>query len=325
MERLYRKPWHMIRAVDTKNSRVSYNFLLKESLEQFPFALLVTDCHDVWSQVSSTEVFRKQVQEFLPGFLGPSQPEQPLLDLIREKLLAAQIRTSDQENRLQFLADINDDILLLSLDIVLSEVSFTWTFRCTHHKQDCQLFLSELLVYPLLNTLKILNEEKYALVDIIARKDKEISEYKVFFWYYSQSILESYITNYIATSNTNDVWTLHTSQLFASVIALDENQKQKLSKLLGQNVGETVDSTDSTVQSELKMETHKELKVSRENLECEDSLIDQSFAGRTSDEQKQPTELRTRSKLLKTMSSEERVGEKCEEKEAPFLKLFLIQ
>ncbi|EME28066.1 non-homologous end-joining factor 1 [Galdieria sulphuraria] len=324
----------MIRAVDTKNSRVSYNFLLKESLEQFPFALLVTDCHDVWSQVSSTEVFRKQVQEFLPGFLGPSQPEQPLLDLIREKLLAAQIRTSDQENRLQFLADINDDILLLSLDIVLSEVSFTWTFRCTHHKQDCQLFLSELLVYPLLNTLKILNEEKYALVDIIARKDKEISEYKSFFGtipkvsvstqpfslenFDHHYTVESYITNYIATSNTNDVWTLHTSQLFASVIALDENQKQKLSKLLGQNVGETVDSTDSTVQSELKMETHKELKVSRENLECEDSLIDQSFAGRTSDEQKQPTELRTRSKLLKTMSSEERVGENVKKKKRLF-------
>ncbi|GJQ10729.1 hypothetical protein GpartN1_g2520.t1 [Galdieria partita] len=179
-----------------------------------------------------------------------------------------------------------------------------------------------------------MNEEKHALVDIIARKDKEISEYKSFFGtipkvsvstqpfsledFENKYVMESHITKSTEISNTDDLWTLHTSQLFASFIFVDENKKRKLSRLLSQNHNETVDWEESTEQSEIEMKTDREGIVSKNNFKGEDNLTDESNVGHICDEQKQPAELRTRRKLLKTMSSDGKLGENVKKKKRLF-------
>lgn len=218
-------------------------------------------------------------------------------------------------NKPQFLVEFKDDSLLLSLDIVLSELSFVWLFHCVLWKQDCQLVLSELLVKPLLNTLKTLNDEKYALLDIVARKDKEISEYKNFFGtipkvsvttqpFSLEDFESTYLTEQHMSKNSNEVWMPHIRELFGSFISFGEDKKQRLSRLLGFETNEAIDSKDFHARNEVKVETKREKKDKRES-----SFVDEITRDSESEKQNQATQLTTRRKLLKTMSLEEKQKE----------------
>jgi hypothetical protein len=326
IQHLCRKPWHTIWAIDATNSQVTYKFLMKESFERFPYILLVTDCYNLWSQTSSTEMFKSQVQELLPGSVGSSHSEQSLLNLIREKLL--ETSTSSPSDKPQFSVQRGEDSLILSLDIVLSELSFVWTFHCVRWKEECQLVLSELLVYPLLNTLKVLNDEKYALIDIISRKDKEISEYKSFFGTLpkiSVSTQPFSLENFDnvwkkeqdISSITKDLWIeQHIADLFASATCLDEYKTRKLSQLLCETNSEALRLENATEQSKVKMDSKTSPQVGIENVESKDTCINESSA--ELDENEHSTELQIRRKLLSIIPSEGNVEKKVKKKKRLF-------